>query len=94
MVSSTVIVTMIPFLFLFASAMKLSGNAAVALASLVGLFTTCVAIVFAGIPAADDPNKMLAVIKVVASTLVMLFAGAAIYHSGRLRALNVELHHR
>jgi amino acid transporter len=94
MVSSTVIVTMIPFLFLFASALKLGGNAAVALASVVGLLTTCVAIVFAGIPAADDPNKTLAIVKVVASTLVMLVAGAAIYRAGRQRALNVELHHR
>ena len=86
MVSSTVIVTMIPFLFLFASALKLSGNAGVALASIVGLCTTCVAIVFAGVPASDDPNKTLAVVKVVTSTLVMLVAGAAIYRTGRQRA--------
>ena len=77
---------MIPFLFLFASALKLSGNAGVALASIVGLCTTCVAIVFAGVPAADDPNKTLAVVKVVTSTLVMLVAGAAIYRTGRQRA--------
>jgi|SRR5580698_2767572 amino acid transporter len=94
MVSSTVIVTMLPFLFLFGSAWKLSGNAGVALAAIVGLFTTCVAIVFAGVPAADDPNKTLAVIKVIGSTVVMLAAGAAIYRAGRQKALNVELHHR
>jgi amino acid transporter len=93
MVSSTVIVTMVPFLFLFASAVKLSGNAAVACAAIVGLCTTCVAIVFAGVPAADDPNRSLAVIKVVGSTAMILAAGTAIYGFGRRRAQNVELHH-
>ena len=93
MVSSTVIVTMIPFLFLFAAAVKLSNNAGVAIAAMVGLFTTCFAIVFAGVPAADDPNKVLAVAKIVGSTAVILVAGAAIYRAGRRRATNGDIHH-
>lgn len=87
MVSATVIVTMVPFLLLFASALKLGGNASVAIAAIVGLLTTCVAIVFAGIPAADDPNKALAIIKVIGSTAVILAAGAAIYWRGRRHAV-------
>ncbi len=86
MVSSTVIVTMVPFLVLFAAALKLGGNAVVAAAAVVGLFTTCVAIAFAGIPGADDPNKTLAVVKIAGSTAVILLIGAAIYAAGRRRA--------
>lgn len=94
MVSSTVVITMVPFLLLFASAVKLSGNASVACAAIVGLFTTCIAIVFAGIPASDDPSKTLAVLKVAGSTAAILGAGAAIFIAGRSRATNDELHHR
>ena len=90
MVSLTVIVTMVPFLFLFASALKFADNAGVACAAIVGLLTTCVAIVFAGVPSAGDPDKTLAVIKIAGSTVVILAAGAAIYATGRNRAQKVE----
>jgi glutamate:GABA antiporter len=96
LVSSTVIITMIPFVFLFASVLKLhsapdspagiwipGGSPTICAAALVGLTTTVVAMVFAGFPAADDPNKVLSVVKVIGLTLVMLVAGFAIYAQGR-----------
>jgi hypothetical protein len=46
-----------------------------------------VAIVFAGFPAPDDPNKTLAVVKVIGLTGLMLAAGLAIYVRGRKAAL-------
>ena len=101
LVSSTVVITLVPFLFLFASALKLraerwtpelfpipGGKWTVAIAALIGLATTITGIVFAGFPADDDPNKALAVVKVVGLTAMMLFSGVAIYLIGRRRAIS------
>jgi amino acid transporter len=100
LVSSTVVITMVPFLFLFGAALKMhaapktpemvpipGGKWTVAVAALVGLATTISAIVFAGFPADDDPNKVLAVVKVIGLTAMMLLSGVAFYFIGRRRAL-------
>jgi glutamate:GABA antiporter len=100
LVSSTVVITLVPFLFLFAAALKLRGEPktsamvgipfgrwGISLAGLIGLGTTLAAIIFAGFPADDDPNKPLAVIKVVGLTAAMVLSGVAIYALGRRRAL-------
>ncbi len=100
LVSSTVVITMVPFLFLFAAALKLrderwtpemvpipGGKWTVSIAALIGLATTLSAIVFAGFPADDDPNKALAVVKVIGLTAMMLLGGVAIYLIGRQKAL-------
>jgi amino acid transporter len=99
LVSSTVVITMVPFLFLFASAIKMHASRATAstiripggrwtvlAAALVGFATTLIALVFAGFPADDDPNKLLAVAKVIGLTAAMLLSGVAIYLLGRRRA--------
>jgi amino acid transporter len=100
LVSSTVIITLLPFVFLFASALKLrgaagssgeiripGGAATVCVAALIGLATTLVAIAFAGFPAADDPNKTLSVVKVIGMSVLVLVGGLAIYARGRRKAL-------
>jgi glutamate:GABA antiporter len=100
MVSSTVVITLIPFLFLFAAALKFrahaqssaalripGGSFTIVVAALIGLTTTLVAVVFAGFPADDDPNKALAVAKVAGLTIAVLLAGGMIYGLGRRRAL-------
>lgn len=100
LVSSTVVITMVPFLFLFASALKLraapptpemipipGGTWTISIAAAIGLVTTISAIVFAGFPADDDPNKVLAVVKVIGLTAMMIFSGVAIYLIGRRKAL-------
>ena len=89
LVSMTVLVTMVPFLFVFSAAIKVrarsigitipGGHATVIVTSIVGLLTTIFAIVFSTIPAADEPNKPLAVVKIVGLTLVLLAIGAAFY---------------
>jgi len=89
LVSMTVLVTMVPFLFVFAAAMKVrapsvgvsipGGHATVVLTSIVGLLTTIFAIAFSTIPAPDEPNKPLAVVKIVGLTVVLLALGAAFY---------------
>lgn len=96
LVSSTVVITLVPFLFLFASAIKLRGERSaaqgvpipggswtVSIAAIVGLVTTLSAIVFAGFPSDDDPDKLSAIVKVVGFTAAVLLVGAVIYLLGR-----------
>ncbi|HET6276447.1 MAG TPA: APC family permease [Candidatus Cybelea sp.] len=96
LVSSTVVITLIPFLFLFASALKLRGERSsadrapipggswtVSIAAVIGLVTTLSAIVFAGFPSVDEPDKLFAIVKVVGFTAAVLLVGAVIYLVGR-----------
>jgi hypothetical protein len=53
--------------------------------AILGLTTTSISIVLAVIPAEDEPNKRLAVIKVVGSSVVLVAVGAVVYLIGRLR---------
>jgi amino acid transporter len=94
LVSATVMITMVPFLFLFASAVKLRGTYAwlVVPAAFLGLTTTLFAIVFAGFPSEDDPNKALAVAKILGLTAMMLAGGAIIYFLGRGKAAERPSH--
>jgi glutamate:GABA antiporter len=82
LVSATVLITMIPFAMLFASAMKLRPTPVVAAASVVGLFTTVAAMILALFPSSDETNAALAVIKVLVLTLLTLGGGAVIYIIG------------
>ncbi|MEX1246326.1 MAG: APC family permease [Thermoanaerobaculia bacterium] len=97
LVSMTIIWYFIPFLFLFAAAIKLraeakapgfrvpGGAASVAALGVVGLFTTAASIVLALFPAEDTPDKLFAVGKVVGLTVVMLAAGVGVYVAGKRR---------
>ena len=99
LVSMAIIAYFIPFLFLFAAMIRLQREpagpevmrvpggrtVAVALASL-GFLTTAASIVLACVPADEEPNKMLAVVKVVGSSLVLVALGVAVYLVGRRRA--------
>jgi amino acid transporter len=96
LVSITIISYFIPYLFMFGSMIRLQGEpagpevirvpggrrAAVGLATL-GLVTTVGSMGLALIPAEDDPNKPLAVIKIVGLTLLLVAAGALVYAVGR-----------
>lgn len=85
LVSSTVLITMVPFLLLFASAIKLRATPLVMAAACVGLFTTIGSLVLSAFPAADEPNKPLAVAKIMGLTIFMLGSGAAFYYFGSRR---------
>ena len=99
LISMTFLVTFIPFLFLFAAAIKLhveppppgtlripGGRATVMAMAAVGFVTTLGSMALAVVPPPDDPNQALAVTKVVGLTLVLLGIGIALYRSGRRRA--------
>jgi amino acid transporter len=96
LVDSTVLITMVPFLFLFASTFRLyvdratpeiiripGGKATVMIAAAIGFTTTLTSAVLAVFPADDEPNKPLAVIKVLGLTALMVGSGALVYALGR-----------
>ena len=99
LVSMGIIAYFIPFLFMFAAMIVLQREpagpdvmcvpggrrVAIALASL-GFVVTAISIVLACVPADDEPNKLLAVVKVVGSSVAMVIVGAAVYYAGRRRA--------
>jgi amino acid transporter len=98
LVSMGIIAYFIPFLFMFAAMIKLQAEpagpevirvpggrgVAIGMAAL-GFLTTSVSIVLACIPADDEPNKALAVTKVVGSSVALVAVGVGVYLAGRRR---------
>jgi glutamate:GABA antiporter len=58
---------------------------AIALAA-TGFIVTAVSIVLACIPPDDEPNKALAVVKVIGSSAILVAVGVVVYFLGRRRA--------
>jgi amino acid transporter len=99
LVSMGIIAYFIPFLFIFAAMIKLQsepagpevmrvpgGSTVARLLAAIGFFTTAASIVLACVPANEEPNKLLAVIKIIGASLVLVGAGIAVYFAGRRRA--------
>jgi len=99
LVSMAVISYFIPFLFMFAALARLQrepagpgvlrvpgGPAVAKLLAGLGFGVTLAAIVLASVPADDDPNKTLAVIKIVGGSVVLVATGALIYYLGKRRS--------
>ena len=95
LVNLMVAATMLPFLSLFASAIKLSGGEpvpgearipggrfTVVVMALTGLATTLAAIVLALVPAPGEQHPGLALLKVAGITLALLGIGLAVYLAG------------
>ncbi len=88
LVSMAIILYFLPYLFLFASMIRLQHEpagpevrrvpggrpVAIILAS-IGLISTSITIVLSVFPAADEPHKIMAVVKVVGGTVIMLGVG-------------------
>jgi amino acid transporter len=98
LVSMTFLVTFIPFVFVFAAAIKLQGEGVppdgfrvpggritVTVLALVGMATTLVCMTLTLLPPPGESNKLLAVAKIVGLTLALLLAGAAVFVRGRRR---------
>jgi uncharacterized membrane protein YbhN (UPF0104 family) len=99
----SIITYFIPFAFLFASMIRLQrepaaegairipgGKPVAILLASVGLLTTLLTIVLSVIPPDEEPNKPLAVAKVIGSTLFLVGAGVVVYYASerRQRRLN------
>ena len=93
LVSMMVVIYLIPFLFLFAAGMKLQFQGepglirfpgsrwVLVLVGAIGFLTTAVSIVLALFPAPEEPNKMLAVFKVVGMTVLMVGSGVVVFRA-------------
>ncbi|HEX4542562.1 MAG TPA: APC family permease [Candidatus Acidoferrum sp.] len=102
LVSMGIITYFIPYLFVFASLIRLQREpaapetmripggrpAAIALGTL-GFTTTLVTVVFSVIPAADEPHKLLAVAKIVGLTALLLAVGVLLFAFGKSRAAKI-----
>jgi amino acid transporter len=102
LVSMGVITYFIPFLFLFASMYKLQGEPAgpevirvpggkpvAKLVAIIGLLTTTATIAISVLPPPDEPNKALAVVKIVGLSGLLVLMGALVYKNGKRRAEGV-----
>jgi amino acid transporter len=102
LVAMGVITYFIPYLYLFAAMFKLQGEPAgrdvirvpggrpvAQLVAIVGFVTTTATIVLSLIPQPDEPNKPLAVLKIVGLSGLLVLIGAGIYWAGRRRARGI-----
>jgi amino acid transporter len=103
LVNLMVAATMLPFLALFASAIRLSGGApvpgearipggrvTVVATAMVGLATTLAAIALALVPAPGEQQPLLALLKVAGTTLALLGIGVVVYLAGSKAAERVQ----
>jgi amino acid transporter len=99
LVSMGIIAYFIPFLYMFAAmialqrepagpdVMRVPGGPRVAIGlAALGFIVTALSIVLACVPPDEEPNKLLAVAKVVGSSLLLVGIGVAVYVAGRRRA--------
>ena len=98
LVSMGIITYFIPYLFMFASMIKLQsqpagpnvirvpgGKPSAIFFSCLGFASTAIAIVIAAIPPEAEPNKTLAVVKIVGLNLLMVAIGVGFYWMGKRR---------
>jgi amino acid transporter len=89
----------LPYLFLFAAMIRLQrrpvdaevrrvpgGRPVAIFLAALGLISTSLTIVLSTIPASDDPNKPLAVMKVVGGTAALIGAGVVVFVIERRKA--------
>ena len=98
LVSMTIVTTFLPFLYLFAAMIRaqsrpagpevrrVPGGRPVAIAlAVIGFSSTAFTIVLSVVPPDEEPNKPLAVAKVLLSTLVLIVAGVVMYGVARYK---------
>jgi glutamate:GABA antiporter len=103
LIEMMIVSSMIPFVFLFGAAIKLSagpagmgesripgGRATVVAIALLGIATTVASMVISFVPPPDEEHPMLAVLKIAGITTVLLLAGAGVYAAGSLRARSMR----
>ena len=101
LVGMGVISYFLPFLYMFASVIRLQrepagpdvmripgGRPIAILLAILGLLTTITSSVLACIPPAEEPNKFLAVVKLLGSSALMVGIGAVIYWVGKSKKKN------
>src|SRR5262245_55347616 len=100
LVGMGVISYFLPFLYMFCAVIRLQrepahpgviripgGKPVAIVVALIGLLTTAVSSILACIPPADEPDKFLAVAKLLGSSAALVLTGAVVYWLGRRRAV-------
>ncbi len=103
LVSMGVITYFIPYLYLFAAMIKLQrepagpdvirvpgGSTVAKMVATVGFLTTSLTIALSLIPQPDEPNKPLALFKIVGGCAALVLIGVWIYAAGKRRARTEE----
>jgi amino acid transporter len=96
LVSMGIITYFIPYLYLFAAMIKLQrepagpevirvpgGKTVAKVVAALGFITTALTIALSLIPQPDEPNKPLALLKIVGGTAALVLIGAWIYMAGK-----------
>ncbi len=99
LVSMGVIFYFIPYLYLFAAMIKLQrepagpdvirmpgGKRVAIVVACIGFITTALTIALSLVPPPDEANRLLALLKVVGGTAILLLLGAWLYVAGKRRA--------
>ncbi|MGA2844867.1 MAG: APC family permease [Candidatus Acidiferrales bacterium] len=99
LVSMGIISYFIPYLFVFASLIRLQreppgpdimripgGRPVAIVVGILGFTTTLITIAFSVIPAEDDPHKLLAVVKIIGLTILLLAMGVFVFVWGKSQA--------
>lgn len=99
LVSMGIISYFIPYLFVFAALIRFQrepvgagvirvpgGRPVAILLGVLGFTTTLVTIVFSLVPAEDEPHKILAVVKIVGLTALLLAVGSLVFRWGKMHA--------
>ena len=89
----------IPYLFVFASLIRLQreppgtdvmqipgGGTVAKIVGIIGFTTTLITIAFSVLPAEDDPHKILAVVKIIGLTILLLAMGVFVFILGKSQA--------
>ncbi len=87
LVSMSILTYFIPYLFLFIAVIRLTeaGGAWLRVLAALGLVTTSITLILSAIPAADEPHKLLAVVKTVGSTVAVIGVGVLVYAASNRR---------
>jgi amino acid transporter len=101
LVSMSIITYFIPYAFLFASTIQLQrepalpdtfripgGKPVVVCLAFLGLLSTLLTIALSVVPAPEEMNKPLAVIKVVGSSVLLIGAGVIVFYNGKRRKVS------
>jgi amino acid transporter len=99
LVAISVVIAMVPFLFLFASMIRLQrepapadvvrvpgGRSAAVFLGCVGFATASFATILSLIPAPEEPHKILYLMKILGSTAVLISVGFLLFLLGRRRS--------
>jgi amino acid transporter len=105
LVNIGVITYFLPYLYVFAAMYKLQGEPAgpgvirvpggkpaARVISIIGFAVVTLTIGLSLVPPPDEPNKPLAMLKIIGSTAVLLLIGVGLFWSGKRRATRASAH--